>query len=951
MASSLPVFDASYWQYKEDTSYVLKWIDQAARSYGWKRRQTKHVGPKLSNAMTTTTTSAASNKFPGMKTSTATGPGRLKGKDRRAAKQQVAAQREAALEKEKKEEYERGIVLSTAEILEQADLISARLPVSDRGMSQPPSSVIHALSRAIRLRRRFSNWFEAAQPDDRKSNSAHRYFVEVLERLARLFVQTSKNSTIGSDQTNSEEVASGNGRRKPENHNRYEVLLEKMIQDEPEHGPESSAKSSGPSMAKEPAKSARYHMEVDDCQENAFMVFTLFMDLQDLKAEIRRLWERSFKDGADLSVATLMTAQALAFVKRSEEKIVSILPSPRYEGDLERRTWSHPGTYCRLLNTLHDPTDIKAVIGFEESNYTSANGGEQISMNDLTFVFSVRRLVCTSVSEDFPPFNPLIQEFVHNPRVLLRDDIDMVLERDRTLCFLLYNLKQLHRFFTPPLGSSERARQLELYSRDPIMDSLQSIWVQKEVNLTSVFAAEIMLDIKETCDAFPASIPNYFKIYDRYMKLLGIERDKESFSFTPGTPLCSFMDSGFLRDQIGDVLTKSSYLLLNITRCRFDTSQVHPRREGVGEICKHLLDLYTGLEQQLPECDVKFYRGRGVFEPICFPKDEDLCLGDYPLLSTMRETFLATLSESIGIEMLNDDRHATSAMAHVYNASRQLGIGNLHWPAMDRLIELHKIALFAGDIPNTPAAMLQSFRHRNWGPEGKMSRKERKRRMNRTATLMRPSATTLAFNEHLDTAGRIPFTYTLESNAIASMVEKKLVRNNSSSVAPSFIESMATMENYLTKQFRDVRVDYMEVIKVSLDFNDDLLEHARKTFAKQANWIIGDEKGDGWSGIDFVSEAFEQEAALAEAMTKCDGDSSKFPAQDCDYLQDSVNCLANSLRAKGIGGPSAPDEEAACVNMPSSQKRFRLRDSQDGPDLSPLVLVSYCRCCHRKHHY
>lgn len=141
MASSLPVSDASYWQYKEDTSYVLKWIDQAARSYGWKRRQTKHVGPKLSNAMTTTTTSAASNKSPGMKTSTATGPGRLKGKDRRAAKQQVAAQREAALEKEKKEEYARGIVLSTAEILEQADLISAHLPVSDRGMSQPPSSV------------------------------------------------------------------------------------------------------------------------------------------------------------------------------------------------------------------------------------------------------------------------------------------------------------------------------------------------------------------------------------------------------------------------------------------------------------------------------------------------------------------------------------------------------------------------------------------------------------------------------------------------------------------------------------------------------------------------------------------------------------------------------------------------------------------------------------------
>ncbi|KAG6355464.1 hypothetical protein INS49_003426 [Diaporthe citri] len=207
-----------------------------------------------------------------------------------------------------------------------------------------------------------------------------------------------------------------------------------------------------------------------------------------------------------------------------------------------------------------------------------------------------------------------------------------------------------------------------------------------------------------------------------------------------------------------------------------------------------------------------------------------------------------------------------------------------------------------------------------------------------------------AFNEHWDTAGRIPFWYTLESNALAAAAEKKPGDKKAVSSNPSFVERMSATEGYLTKQLQDVRVDYLEIDRVGVEFNNDLLKHSRGVFGKQANRVLQEEADDQWSGIDFVSESFEQEAQLHEAVSKCGGDPSKLPVQDCDYLQDSINCLANVLRAKGIGGcPDATDGEA--VNVPTSLTRFRIRGSEDLPDMRRLVLVSHCSCCHRKHYF
>lgn len=723
-------------------------------------------------------------------------------------------------------------------------------------------------------------------------------------------------------------------------------------------------------------------MEVKDSRENAFMVFTLFTDLQDIKAEIKCLWERCFKNGADMVVATVLTAQALAFVQRSEERIMSVLDDTKcQQGVLDQEdqrncAWSFPGTYCRLLSTLRDPNDVEAVLSFEDSSHSCGNEGEAVSMNDLTFAFSARRLSNLTNLGKIGCCDPLLLQFEHNPRALLNADVDKILERDRGLCCTLVELANL-RYVLPPQDPSriysEDDRRSESVRKDPILGSLHPVWMRKEVNLTSVFAAEIMLDIREICNAFPASRPSYDDMFDSYMNLLGLKMhkvpdEKELFPICKEeSPLVRGGGSDGWEDKVYEILGKVFCILpvhntaVNDRAETFCSIPVRsadgidfaidvPWREEFDVDCKKSVEVYKALDPLALKYSTEEYRRTRLFKFVFISTGAYYLVDNYPIFTTSREAFMQTLTESAGIEILNVNKHDIGAMAHLYNASRQLGLGKLRWPAMDRLIDLHKVALFAGDLPTTPATMLKSFSHRYWGPKGRMTRKEKTRRMNRAITLMKPSAMTQAYHEHWATAGRIPFWYTLESSALAAAAEKKAGRKKSSAPTnPSFIESIPVMEEYLVKQLQDVRVDYMEVDRVGQDFNKSLHKHARGVFQKQGNRIIPDEANDHWSDIDFVSESFEQEAQLHEAMSKCGGDLSKLPVQDCDYLQDSINCLASSLRARDIGGcPDTTDGEA--VNMPTSLTRFRIRGSEDLPDMRRLVLVSHCSCCHRKHY-
>lgn len=757
--------------------------------------------------------------------------------------------------------------------------------------------------------------------------------------------------------------------------NRFESLLEQAIQDDLEADPVQPTKSTVPPTAETTTElGQKYHMEVQDSQENALMVFTLFADLHDIKAEMKSLWKRCFRDGADPVVATLLTAQTIAFVEGLEERVMSVLGPSKYQhggapdkGNQQNGPWSFRGTYCRLLEALRDPNDAQAIIRFEDSNHTSGNRGKPVNMNTLTFAFTAQRLnrlrggPCGDPTDDptdefFGPYcEPLLLYFEHNPRGLLNDELGAaVVKRDQNLCCLFAEMAYLD-CSSPWQGArrdrSERARRIQSVRKDPIMSSLQPVWTRQEVNLTSVFAAEIMLDIKELSDKFPAGRPSYHATFDKYSTLLGLQADissvaKPAWSTTRDNP---FVLGGNTPAWDSKVKVATDKILSMLSIPNPDGGDRPSEQEERREPSREAWDIYRELDTLRLKCTEPEYWDSEFFHFFWLPRDAHFFFDHFTMFGTHREAFMQALTESIGIDILNHgDRQGLGVMAHVFNASRQLGLGNLHWPAMDRLIELHKVALFAGDPPTTPADMLKRFSHRHMGPKRAMSRKQREKIMSRDVTQMKPSAITQALNEHWDTCGRIPFWYTLEVNALAEASEKKGAKNDTPTTKQMFVENLPAIDEYLVKQLRDVRVDYLEIARVNAEFNKNLLKHARKVFEKQPNRLLNKEEVDHWSGIDFVSEAFEQEPELHEAMAKCRGGPSKMPIQDCDYLQDSIDSLASTLRARGIGLGQTAAADGEGVNMPTSLTRFKIRGSEDLPDLGRLVLVHRCACCHRK---
>lgn len=56
------------------------------------------------------------------------------------------------------------------------------------------------------MRQEFSDWFKLSRPGDHKSNTAHQYFVKVLEKIESLFVEAAEKAAAHSNQAATKET-------------------------------------------------------------------------------------------------------------------------------------------------------------------------------------------------------------------------------------------------------------------------------------------------------------------------------------------------------------------------------------------------------------------------------------------------------------------------------------------------------------------------------------------------------------------------------------------------------------------------------------------------------------------------------------------------------------------------------------------------------------------------
>lgn len=144
MEPSNSVSRASYWQYKDDTGYVLKWIEQTAKACGWKRSQAKQNVPDPFTLTLPTTQSSQQAKVAAKETTVANvvaSSKRLKGKDRKAARQLAAADQATPTNKGNSDDKKEETAYNALEIMSQANLISTRLSTSPSTVARPPPSM------------------------------------------------------------------------------------------------------------------------------------------------------------------------------------------------------------------------------------------------------------------------------------------------------------------------------------------------------------------------------------------------------------------------------------------------------------------------------------------------------------------------------------------------------------------------------------------------------------------------------------------------------------------------------------------------------------------------------------------------------------------------------------------------------------------------------------------
>lgn len=180
----LPEFLASsYRRYKEDTALFTTWLAKAAASSGYKPRTTKRrdpveVGPPKPVA------TANGSETTKVLASAPNAPGRMKGKDRKAAKN--AADGIKKLTDEHNEAPTPTTVkytITTEELLRQAAAVTEARAKSRVEM---PASLRSVVQRAIRARQRCSQWFQRSGVQNQHADKQHLHFIGVLEQSLKI---------------------------------------------------------------------------------------------------------------------------------------------------------------------------------------------------------------------------------------------------------------------------------------------------------------------------------------------------------------------------------------------------------------------------------------------------------------------------------------------------------------------------------------------------------------------------------------------------------------------------------------------------------------------------------------------------------------------------------------------------------------------------------------------
>ncbi|KAI1371236.1 hypothetical protein F4677DRAFT_450655 [Hypoxylon crocopeplum] len=304
--------------------------------------------------------------------------------------------------------------------------------------------------------------------------------------------------------------------------------------------------------------------------------------------------------------------------------------------------------------------------------------------------------LCADIKVEWPPIMPL--KYMPRHKKSQRDD--------HILSQLLLEL-QLQDKTGECNENIGNTTMLEPPEKDIFLRTMQPVWLEGKLSVTSVVTSQILLDILDICPDLP-----------RFQKQLSYASTHVSKSLDLTLlPSNTLVTGGLNWPKSGrDIISRIYETLRSIELPTI------PLMKNLLLQINHTSKMHTQTSSS-PECRAKSNNDKRLhpdnktnpdqtrIEFIKPSPAEDFVIAHNPLYSGSVMLKLLLEYHEAGLSLTNPHL-SIFAVAHLYNALRQLKMIDRQWPLMERITKLHKRALFADAVPVATKDIAGRFSYR-----------------------------------------------------------------------------------------------------------------------------------------------------------------------------------------------------------------------------------------------
>ncbi|KAF7186998.1 hypothetical protein HII31_11607 [Pseudocercospora fuligena] len=703
-----PLLLSTYRRYKED--------EKAARACGY---QNPAKSGKEGKSKPTHAPSAPST--------------RLKGKTRKQAKQSGATTTSLGPEVAQPKAVEYSI--SILELTKQAEFLSS----STQKESILPSDVEAVLQRAIQGRQKCHRWYSKIG-SNKVSDAGHRKFISILQDILSKLKGT-ESSDIKPNTTKST-----NGTILS---NQFAALgVEETFDEEfPLTAIDVEPQSAGP-----PRRREVYEIEdIEAGQEEVFQLFCFFEDLHALEEYVKAAWLRFFDDQISLNVVSVITQTAIDIVKRLEKDAL-VWTNPNHYPlanltqvgidlvKLDERPSKQHRNIIGNQTSKHAYANIALPVFYSDAKARGENPDELLKderildikpWHDFIYLPTFRTLLkfadvahraFVADLQDWPlPIPPMRRSYIVRPDLLELPGYKEREDDDRTLTQLLHEIFLVDKGKTLMSRFNYDDRGIFHALPDELAKNARNLWYKGTVDMCTVFTSKLVLELTKLGNR--SRKPSYVKHLDQARDMadavLGFEVNDgvlETGDYRwrrTDQPIIMALH-GLVESQIPNKiipgLKKTMVSLHGPNQDGFSGSfdDMPPKMRAI--LRKRMIERGEDPddgpteehERNAQKLNIKMIRAN---------EQDDFYRTHNPLNCGTLSLELTTTFEAAGVALAN--HHLTVyAMAHLYNAFQQLAVTEIRWPTMEQVIDLQCNALFANDVPKTPADFYRRITYR-----------------------------------------------------------------------------------------------------------------------------------------------------------------------------------------------------------------------------------------------